>query len=458
MNAKHVVNLALPDTSHPYIYLWDLFQDSLNEPSHVFHGPRENTFVLAFSASKRHLYSGDTDSMIYRYDMTRLSTSITTPVRHTQSFAVHEGDIRSISCHPEQEEVFLSAGEDGKIFLHDGRAENHMTKAQATLQNDSEFTGVQYHPTIPHLLVTGDRAGRAHLRDIRMMFGPLTARSKEGIVHTVGIHIHDLPSIPLIKLSKGSKLAITFLGYLPTIYSIVDPYPIAVCSGQMQPNGDPIPSGERSYSNCCTIKHGSFGGPWGIDDGYYAAGSDDFRAYIWKLPPITALVHEREVVTAQQWTSVEIGTIGFASHMNEKRYIPIELSRPLCRLTGHKSIVNSTAWHPYWPYLVTAGVERHILLHSPTITTPCAADLSLTPEEVRPLPAPNVEDRRRMVRALALGREEDGGDDGLDTIALFDQILRNEGSMDIFASRIYSLDSDDDNSQELEERLSVASP
>ena len=60
-----------------------------------------------------------------------------------------------------------------------------MTKAQATLQNDSEVTGVQYHPTISHLLVTGDKAGNAHLRDVRMMFGPLSSRSNEGIVHTV---------------------------------------------------------------------------------------------------------------------------------------------------------------------------------------------------------------------------------------------------------------------------------
>lgn len=93
----------------------------------------------------------------------------------------------------------------------------------------------------------------------------------------------------------------------------------------------------------------------------------------------------------------------------------------LCYLLGHKSIVNSTLWHPHWPYLVTAGVERHIILHSPTSDTPCGVGLSLTPEEVRSLPGPNTEDRRRMIRALTLGREEDEYDDDVNTIALFDE-------------------------------------
>lgn len=52
----------------------------------------------------------------------------------------------------------------------------------------------------------------------------------------------------------GSKLAITFLGYGPTIYSLADPYPVAVCSGRLRPDGSPVAPNERSYSNCCTIK------------------------------------------------------------------------------------------------------------------------------------------------------------------------------------------------------------
>jgi len=116
-------------------------------------------------------------------------------------------------------------------------------------------------------------------------------------------------------------------------------------------------------------------------------------------------------------------------------------------LTGHKSIVNSTLWHPHWPHLITAGVERHILVHSPTPSSPCAVDIPLTSPEVRALPGPNPEDRQRMIRALTAGRLPDDSDvdrNDINTIALFDEILRSEGDLDIFASHRWSPDSDDE--------------
>lgn len=128
---------------------------------------------------------------------------------------------------------------------------------------------------------------------------------------------------------------------------------------------------------------------------------------------------------------------GFTTLPSRERCIPQELSTPLCRLkgsstllsttsaflifcTGHKSIVNTTLMHPYLPLLLTAGVERHILMHSPTSTCPCAEDLQLTPTDVRELPGPNVNDRRRMIRALTSGRDPD---DDENTIALFDECV-----------------------------------
>lgn len=69
--------------------------------------------------------------------------------------------------------------------------------------------------------------------------------------------------------------------------------------------------------------------------------------------------------------------------------------------------------HPYLPLILTAGVERHILLHSPTPTSPCVENLEPTPTNVRPLPAPSL--RRRMIRALL------EPDDDADTIVLFDE-------------------------------------
>lgn len=60
-----------------------------------------------------------------------------------------------------------------------------MTRAQSTIQNNCEFTDIQYHPLDGNLFATSDGRGRVCLRDIRMAFGPQVKRTKEGIVCAV---------------------------------------------------------------------------------------------------------------------------------------------------------------------------------------------------------------------------------------------------------------------------------
>lgn len=79
--------------------------------------------------------------------------------------------------------------------------------------------------------------------------------------------------------------------------------------------------------------------------------------------------------------------------------------------------------HPTMPYLVTAGVERHVILHSPIADPPTAGSLARTAENVRTLPKPNLEDRILFMESLMSDRrlgEEDDQDDK-ETIALFDE-------------------------------------
>jgi DDB1- and CUL4-associated factor 5 len=96
--------------------------------------------------------------------------------------------------------------------------------------------------------------------------------------------------------------------------------------------------------------------------------------------------------------------------------------------SGHHSIVNTALIHPTWPCVLTSGVERHIILHSPTPNSPCAVDMSKTPKEVRALPTEDSpEDRLRVIRALTEGpRFVEPGEDAdemteVQTIALFDE-------------------------------------
>ena len=90
-------------------------------------------------------------------------------------------------------------------------------------------------------------------------------------------------------------------------------------------------------------------------------------------------------------------------------------------MSGHKSIVNSVLFHPSLLHIVTSGIERHVILHSPTKSSPCAQDLKLTPTTVRTLPAGSPEDHSRFLRAVSLGLGTGDSSEEAETIALFDE-------------------------------------
>lgn len=89
---------------------------------------------------------------------------------------------------------------------------------------------------------------------------------------------------------------------------------------------------------------------------------------------------------------------------------------------GHDSIVNTALIHPYRPYILTAGIERYIRLHSPTEASPCTEPLSLTPTEFRSITTALPSNRDLFVHAMGMANEpiEDDDDDS-QAIALFDQ-------------------------------------
>ena len=85
--------------------------------------------------------------------------------------------------------------------------------------------------------------------------------------------------------------------------------------------------------------------------------------------------------------------------------------------------MNSVLFHPSLLHVVTAGVERHVVLHSPTKSSPCAKDLIFTPAVVRQLPAGSPEDHSQFVRAISSGSGTNDSDEDVQTIALFDEYV-----------------------------------
>lgn len=94
---------------------------------------------------------------------------------------------------------------------------------------------------------------------------------------------------------------------------------------------------------------------------------------------------------------------------------------------GHTSIVNTAVFHPHFLHIVTSGVERRMVLHSPTPSSPCTQDLSRSPTEVRELDADGTSDRVNYYQALigaftTVGEPELAEDlSERRTISMFDQ-------------------------------------
>ncbi|EJD41239.1 hypothetical protein AURDEDRAFT_169627 [Auricularia subglabra TFB-10046 SS5] len=279
-----------------------MHQDGVAEPTVVLPGARSNTFTLAFSASDSHVISGGADETVRRYDVSQLPE-----VHNFRAFDVQEGSIRAISTHPTHDELFLSASEDGTVVLYDSRAASGVA---GTVSTNAEFSGCQYHPHLHDLFLTTDSRGRCFLRDARMAFkGSATGNAGDapgGIVRQYVTtlsrrcdpHIANPEASSVVFDSTGEKFAVIFQSYYPTIYALSDEYPFAVCTGKNDLNGVPLMAGSRTYANCCTMKHGSFGGP---GDAYFATGSDDFRGYVWRIPDPTECLASRREMGNTSW-------------------------------------------------------------------------------------------------------------------------------------------------------------
>lgn len=94
---------------------------------------------------------------------------------------------------------------------------------------------------------------------------------------------------------------------------------------------------------------------------------------------------------------------------------------------GHRSIVNTALFHPHFLHVVTAGVEKNIVLHSPTPSSPCTQNLQRSPARVRELKDEDLEqDRQNYYSALCgsypMNSERPDDREERQTLSLFDQL------------------------------------
>lgn len=191
---------------------------------------------------------------------------------------------------------------------------------------------------------------------------------------------------------------------------------------------------------------------------WYAAGSDDFNAYLWEVPSVELLRERRREpgATAADWFDGEKANVGESPALfrfvtspgslalssvggsavfeltsdfrtafdtgtsaNPSFTIPHSLSVPSSILSAHRSIVNTALFHPTLPLLFTAGIEKMVQVHSPT---PFSSSASSTPFVPRtPRPRKGGLDTRDEDEEEALGMFEDK-----EALEYFDALLEDQ--------------------------------
>lgn len=165
----------------------------------------------------------------------------------------HTKPVYGLSVDPINDQIFATAGEDGRILLFDLRASNDDPKV--IVKNRAPFHSVMFHPTDDHFLVTANSRDGSSLWDTRAEKVPVL---KYG---------GDESSMSIRFNSVGSLLLALRRRLPPALYSMFDPEPI--CQFY---NPD--------YYNSCTMKSCTFAGP---SDEYVLSGSDDFNLYVWRV-------------------------------------------------------------------------------------------------------------------------------------------------------------------------------
>ncbi|TPX72345.1 hypothetical protein SpCBS45565_g00415 [Spizellomyces sp. 'palustris'] len=339
------------------VLLWpvDEFRSTI-QPIGKYHGHVSNIFSVSFDSTDRKFFSlknGATrcgnDGLLLHYDVEYSAVPITSALKGPSKTAIdvvlaHEEAALKLSICP------------ATVKLFDTRCADQLQgqiKTPGIRQNS-----VNFNPVADRLFLTSDDKGGVLLHDLRLVKRhwkePSSATLSPVRKLRRGSASARPADIPSALLSTNGGIVINrYIGaiihrWYPTLYTPSSPDPVCVLKTTSE--------GAHGFKSVATVKTGAFGG---MDDVYFLSGSDDFRAYGWRLP--SAVDMERGAKTGPE---VEGGNeVVYVS--GEKQVKPMEVNEACFVLKGHRSIVNSVVHHPTRPMVATAGVEKTIRMFSP---------------------------------------------------------------------------------------------
>ncbi|XP_078590919.1 uncharacterized protein LOC144870514 [Branchiostoma floridae x Branchiostoma japonicum] len=282
------------------VLLWKLDQalHDQGQPAEMKGHHISNIFCLAFSSDNSRIFSAGNDEQVILHD---------TASRETKDVFRHEDAVYGLSVDPNNDNVFASACDDGRVLIWDIR-ENPTAEPFCLANYTSAFHAVVYNPVEPRLLATANSKEGIALWDIR---------KPRSCVQRFGGSLTSDSAMSVKFNALGTQVMGLRRRLPPVLYNLHSD--VAACQFD-----------HPGYYNSCTMKSCCFAGD---RDQYLLSGSDDFNLYLWRIPEDTEL--EPRVVTA---------------HMV---------------LKGHRSIVNQVRFNSATHLVVSSGVEKVIKVWSP---------------------------------------------------------------------------------------------
>lgn len=259
-----------------------------------------NIFCLAFDNENKKIFSGGNDELVQVHDI-ESGTML--------DVFLHEDAVYGLSVDPNNNNVFASACDDGRILIIDIR-EPATRDYFCLAEYASSMHAVMYNPVEPRLLATANAKEGVGLWDVRK---PRTALLRFG-----GSGYNVQQSCMSVRInSLGDKIIALRRRLPPVLYEFNNPNP--VCEFD-----------QPGYYNSCTMKSCCFAGD---QDQYILSGSDDFNLYMWRIPD----------------------DLSKCVYVNRAHMV----------LRDHRSIVNQVRFNPSNHLVISSGVEKVVKIWSP---------------------------------------------------------------------------------------------
>jgi WD40 repeat protein len=259
------------------VLIWNFFSGFKQKPMKEFLGHRSNIFCAIFDHTNRHILSCGNDETILRFDIEYAKQG---KENYCDKFLFHEAAVYKVSFACDNDNIFLSAGDDGYLALWDLRA--YDKGPQRVLYSSGSFNCVDFNPKIPHLFVSGHSKESAQLWDLRNAHSERSGRRRR--TKPFNFNTLDDKNVSGAYWNKtGDRIVCSVRKSYPMVFVPYQKEPLCVCYAD-------------NYKNSCTLKMCAFVAP---EHDWVVSGSDDFRIYCWRLPK--SFDKEKQTPYHQRW-------------------------------------------------------------------------------------------------------------------------------------------------------------